>query len=174
MFACDICEEDIIVFLAAFIIGGIGMKDEFNWDNMEGFQLKECYELAQQYEHLDIARDIIREKRKRVQLPDNYVPIQPNDAYPETDMQIVSDILYSLSLEGAGTSGRNEFRNAHKVSGITNIAEREFLLALLALRKGTAETQRFEALRHLEIANRYSPNDLRYITLINVILDVSK
>ena len=40
------------------------MKDEFNWDSIEGFQLKECYELAQQYEHLDIARDIIREKKE--------------------------------------------------------------------------------------------------------------
>ena len=35
------------------------MKDEFNWDSIEGFQLKECYELAQQYEQLDIARDIM-------------------------------------------------------------------------------------------------------------------
>ena len=77
-------------------------------------------------------------------------------------------------MEGAGAAERNEFKNAHKVSSITNIAEREFLLALLALRKGTSETQRVEALRHLEIANSYSPNDLRYITLINVIRDANK
>lgn len=150
------------------------MKDEFNWDSIEGFQLKECYELAQQYEHLDIARDIIREKRKRVNLPNNYVPIQPNASYTETDMQIASDVMYSLSLEGAGSSERNEFNNAHKVKNISNIAEREFLLALLALRKGTSETQRVEALRHLGIANSYSPNDIRYITLINIIRDANK
>ena len=150
------------------------MKDEFNWDSIEGFQLKECYELAQQYEHLDIARDIIREKRKRVNLPNNHVPVQPNASYTETDMQIASDVMYSLSLEGAGSSERNEFKNAHKVQNISNIAEREFLLALLALRKGTSETQRVEALRHLEIANSYSPNDLRYITLINIIRDANK
>ena len=72
------------------------MKDEFNWDSIEGFQLKECYELAQQYEQLDIARDIIREKRKRINLPNNYVPVQPNASYIETDMQITSDIIYAF------------------------------------------------------------------------------
>lgn len=107
-------------------------------------------------------------------LPNNYVPIQPNASYTETDMQIASDVMYSLSLEGAGSSERNEFNNAHKVKNISNIAEREFLLALLALRKGTSETQRVEALRHLEIANSYSPNDIRYITLINIIRDANK
>ena len=107
-------------------------------------------------------------------LPNNYVPVQPNASYTETDMQIASDVMYSLSLEGAGSSERNEFKNAHKVQNISNIAEREFLLALLALRKGTSETQRVEALRHLEIANSYSPNDLRYITLINIIRDANK
>ena len=43
-------------------------------------------------------------------LPNNSVPVQPNASYTETDMQIASDVMYSLSLEGAGSSERNEFK----------------------------------------------------------------
>lgn len=150
------------------------MKEEFNWDSSAGFQVRECYELAQQYERVDRARSMIGARRKNVKLLDKYVTDQRNSRYFETDMRIASDIICSLTMEGGQVSEEKQRSDEYKVLTIKNIAEREFLLALLALRKGTSETQRVEALRHLTIANHNSPNDLRYITLINIISDAGK
>lgn len=144
------------------------------WDSLEAFQLKECYDLATQFEKLDTARDVLREKYKKIDIPKNYIPVQTDVSYQETEMQIVSEAIYWLTLEGFAASENIGFKYAHKINNLPNSAEKEYVLALLALRNGTNETQRLDALRHISVALSYSPNDPRYIALASVLQDVDK
>lgn len=144
------------------------------WDSIEAFQLKECYDLATQFEKLDSARDVLREKSKKIDIPKNYIPIQADAAYEETEMQIVSEAIYELTLEGFAASESAGFKCAHKIINLPSSAEKEYVLALLALRSGANETQRIDAMRHISVALSYSPNDPRYIALANVLQDVDK
>lgn len=150
------------------------MADVNTWDSMEAFQLKECYDLAAQFEKLDTARGVLREKSRRLGIPKDYVPVQADAAYQETEMQIVSEVLYGLTLEGFAASDNTGFRYSHKIGSLPSSAEKEYILALLALRSGTNETQRLEALRHISIALRDSPNDPRYIALACILRDADK
>lgn len=144
------------------------------WDSIEAFQLKECYDLAAQFEKLDTAKDVLREKSKKIDIPNNYVPVQADAAYKETEMQIVSEIIYGLTLEGFAASENTSFKYAHKIYNLPNSAEKEYVLALLALRDGTNETQRLDALRHISMALSYSRNDPRYNALASVLQDVDE
>ena len=56
------------------------------WDSIEAFQLKECYDLATQFEKLDTAKDVLRERSKKIDIPKNYVPVQADAAYEETEI----------------------------------------------------------------------------------------
>ncbi len=136
--------------------------------------MKECYDLATQFEKLDTARDVLREKSKKIDIPKNYIPVQADATYQETDMQIVSEAIHGLSLEGFAASENTGFKYAHKINNLPVSAEKEYVLALLALRNGTNETQRLDALRHISVALSYSPNDPRYIALASVLKDVDK
>ncbi len=148
------------------------MTDVNNWDNIEEFLLKECYDLASQYEKHDGARDILREKSKQIKIPNDYVPVQEDAVYRETEMQIVTEAIYGLTLEGFAASDNSVFRYAHKINNLPSSAEKEYILALLALRGGTNETHRLEALKHITIALGYSPDDPRYLALASVLQNV--
>lgn len=150
------------------------MSNVNTWDSIEAFQLKECYDLATQFEKLDTAKDVLRERSKKIDIPKNYVPVQADAAYEETEMQIISEAIYGLTLEGFAASENTGFKYAHKINNLPSSAEKEFVMALLALRNGTNETQRLDALRHISVALSYSPNDPRYIALANVLQDVDK
>ena len=89
-------------------------------------------------------------------------------------MQIVSEAIYGLTLEGFAASGNTAFKYAHKINNLPSSAEKEYVLALLALRNRTDEEQRLYALRHISVALSYSPNDPRYIALANVLQDIDK
>lgn len=145
-----------------------------NWDSIEAFQLKECYELAAQHETNDTAKSVLREKAKKIDIPKDYVPVQTDAAYQETPMQIVSEALFELSLEGFAASENSGFKYSHRINSIPSSAEKEFILALLSLRNGTNETHRIEALGHISSALSYSPNDPRFITLARVLQDTDK
>lgn len=148
------------------------MDDVNIWDSIEAFQLKECYDLATLFEKLDTARDVLREKSKKLNIPKNYIPVQADATYQETEMQIVSEVIYRLSLEGLAASESDGFKFAYKINNLPSSAEKEFVLALLALRNGTNETQRLDSLRHIRVALTYSPNDPRYIAFASVLQDV--
>lgn len=150
------------------------MADIVSRDSLEAFQLKECYELATQFETLDTAKDILRERSKNLDIPMNYAPVQTDASYQETDKQIVSEAIYGLTLEGFSASEKAGFRYAHKIDNLPSSAEKEFVLALLSLRNGTNETQRLDALRHISIALSFSPNDPRFIALASVLQEAGK
>lgn len=150
------------------------MSDINNGDCNEMIQLKECYELAMQYEKLDIVRDVLREKAKKINIPENYVSMQEGLNYHESNMQIISDALYELSLEGLTASVNQEFDHLHKINNLPSSAEKEYFLTLLALRNGTNETQRLEAVNHIRIALKYEPDDPRYLTLFSILQEADK
>lgn len=143
-------------------------------DNIEAFQLKECYDIALRFEQNDIARSIITEKFKGIDIPRNYIPVQLESTHKETEMQVISEILYELSLEGLASPENRPLKSAHKINSLPSSGEKEYILALLALRSGTNESQRIDALRHITAALSYSPNDPRYVTFACVLKDIDK
>lgn len=145
------------------------MADVISRDSLEAFQLKECYEIATQFENLDTAKEVLRDKSKALDIPMNYAPVQTDASYQETEMQIVSEAIYGLTLEGFSVAENAGFRYSHKIDSLPSSAEKEFVLALLSLRNGTHETQRLDALRHVSVALSFSPNDPRFIALANVL-----
>ena len=147
------------------------MADFNNWDSMEMFLLKECYDLAGRYAPLDGAREVLREKSGQIDLPENYVPAQADVVFPQTEMQVISEAMFGLTLAGYTASGGDDFNNTYKVNALPQSAEKEYFLALMALRNGMNESQRTEALRHLSIALAEAPNDPRYIALQYILID---
>ena len=150
------------------------MSNVNTWDSLEAFQLKECYDLATQFVKIDTVMEVLRDKSKKIDIPKNYIPVQADVTYQESEMQIVSEALYELTLEGFAVSENTGFKCAHKISNLPSSAEKEYILALLSLRNGTNEMQRLEALKHISVALSYSPNDPRYIALASVLQDVDK
>ncbi len=163
-----------LLFSPLFNVVGENMANDYNWDSPEAFLFKECYDLATAFEKLDIAKDVLREKSKRVNIPSNYIPSGEDVYLPETDMKIISDAIFELSLEGFTASGNKEFKNGHRISALPDSSEKEYVLALMALRSGTSESQRLEALRHLMAALDEVPDDPRYLALANILKDVDK
>ncbi len=145
------------------------MKDSNKWDNIESFLLKECYTLAAQYEANSAARDILRSRGRKISIPDGYVPDGNNITLPYSTQQAVSNVIYALTMEGAAGATSGSFRSQHEISAMPNCGDKEYLLALLALRSGRSESQRLEALRHISLALSYSPNDPRYIALADIL-----
>lgn len=147
------------------------MANVFSKNSLESFQLKECYELATQFERLDQAKEVLREKSKKLDIPMNYAPVQTDAKYQKTEMQIASEVIYGLSLEGFSASESTGYKQAYKIENLPSSAEKEYILALLSLRNGVNETQRLDALRHISIALSFSPDDPRFIALANVLQD---
>lgn len=129
--------------------------------------LKELYLLSEQYEDSDLARDILRTKGKKIK-PSNIsasvCSLSPNFT---TDMQVFSSIISTLSMEGFSAS--NSHYEPVPIASMSESAEKEYLLALLALRNGKNETQRLEALRHVSSALASEPNDPRFQALAAVL-----
>ena len=85
------------------------------WDSIESFLLKECYDLAARYETRDIVKKILLEKCQKIAIPDGYIPLQENNTYQESDMQLLSQATYELTFEGLATDVNEEFQYAHKI-----------------------------------------------------------
>lgn len=138
-------------------------------------QLKECYELAVRFEKNDKAKDVIREKIKRLEdQKDNIIQEYADTIHSEHEMEILSDIICVLASEDSTYSDNLEMMFSHKINSVPDSAEKEFVLALLSLRSGTNETQRLEAVRHLSAALNYSPDDPRFIALVTVLQEAQK
>lgn len=149
------------------------MKDANKWDNIESFLLKECYTLAAQYEANGAAHDILRSRGRKISIPDGYIPNGSNITLPDSTQRAVSNIIYTLTMEGATDTTSDSFRAQNEVSSMPNCGDKEYLLAVLALRSGRSETHRLEALRHVSLALSYSPNDPRYITLAEILQQIN-
>lgn len=152
------------------------MVSENTWDSAEAEILKECYDQATQYEKNIASQEILREKSKKIDFPPNFVPVQVDVSHNATEMEVVSEVLYELTHEGYSIADHSGPRQSYiyNINNLPNSAEKEYILALLALSNGTWETQRLSALSHLSVALSYSPNDPRFLTLASVLQDVDK
>jgi hypothetical protein len=150
------------------------MVNDNNFDNLQLFQLKECYDLATLHEKDEIAKKVLMEKAKSIEIPTDYFSDKENFEYKETEMQTISDALYALSLEGNFAPTNSIFKYKNNIDNISDSGEKEYILTLLSLRKGMSETNRIEALRHISTALTFSPNDSRYITLAKVLEEAGR
>lgn len=149
------------------------MPEGYDLGGVNPILLRECYDLASQYEQLDAAKNILRDKSKRLDNNDSYSDQCFMPIY-ESYMQIISGALYELSLEGHTATDNRETRFIQRTYDLSETAEKEFVLALLALRNGRSETQRLEALNHIRKAQEYSPNDPRYLALATILINASQ
>jgi hypothetical protein len=145
------------------------MVNSSSHDSREAFQLKECYELAIQHERLDMAKEVLRDKSKNQDIPLIIPPIQTDAAFPESEMQIVSEALYELTQEGLAVQEKKDLKYAHRITNLPASAEKEFVLALLSLRNGTNETYRLDALKHISTALYFSPDDPRFVAFADIL-----
>ena len=148
------------------------MGDDKKWCKPEHVLLKECYELAEQFEPLDIVKSVLREKAKAIDIPDEYLSANTDVSLIESDMQIISDSIYAMTAEPLGGAASGEIGTEYRFNNLAPSGEKEYCQALMALRRGNTETQRIQALRHLVTALGYSPDDPRYIALATVLRDV--
>ncbi len=150
------------------------MIDTSAWDNAEAYLLKECYLLAIQFAQPDTAKDILRDRCDKIDVPQSDIPVRGDAASKETEMKIISDVLYDLTLEGFTASENKKSPCVQKIKSLPKSAEKEFMLALLALREGRDETQRIKALDHISAALNDSLDNPRYIALANILREAGK
>lgn len=148
------------------------MDNSMKWSSTEKANLKECYDLALQFEKMDIAKDVLREKAKKLGAAGSYASLHTGDLCPESEMQVLSEAVYGLALETLESSPRSDFRDGYKVNGLPDSAEKEYVLALLSLRDGMDVSQRLEAVGHIRAALRYTDNDPRYRALASILEEV--
>ncbi len=138
-------------------------------DSMEACLLKECYELAALAARSEDTGMLLKAKAEGVDIADNYIPQVQGDTCPSTEMQVSSTILESLSNDiGRGGSPAKDLE---MTQGLPPSGEKEFLLALIALRSGTDATHKLDAISHITEAQRYTPDDPRYIALSMLIAE---
>lgn len=141
-------------------------------DEMKDILLKECYELSERFETMDVAKNILREKSKKINLLKEPTSQSMVSNLDKSYMQKVTDVIYELTMESFVGNETKDFKLNYVVNSLPMCAEKNYLLALLALRKGTSETQRLSALQYVSSALAESPNDPRYRALAQILKDV--
>lgn len=139
------------------------------WSCSEKANLKECYDLAVQYEKQDIAKEVLREKSKKI---GSYAPEPEGITRPISEMQILSEAINVLSTESLESVRNTVFQYAAQIDNLPDSAEKEYVLALLSLRDGMDVSQRLEAVGHIRAALRYTDNDPRYRALASILEEV--
>lgn len=129
--------------------------------------LKELYLLSEQYEDSELVREILRTKEKKIKPASTSSSVCGIVSNVTSDMQYFSTVISVLSMEGFTASGYHS--EAIPITSMSESPEKEYLLALLALRNGKNETQRLEALRHVSSALASAPNDPRFQALAAVL-----
>lgn len=143
-------------------------------NDLKDFLLKECYDIAERYEPMEIPKMILREKSKNIDIEKDFLPpgspLDSNNSY----MQRVSEITYALSMEALNSAISGDFPLIHMLNSIPDCAEKYYIYALLELRKGTNEDQRTSALDYLISALDEEPNDPRFLALAQIIRESYK
>lgn len=148
----------------------IHMPKANKWDNGKGLLLEECHSLAARYETNAAAREILYARARKISFSPGYTPDADGIAPPDSIQQTAANVLYALTMDGDPASGAMLGQAEQELSSLEDCGEKEYLLALLALRRGRSETQRLEALRHIREAQQYSNSDPRYLALVDILL----
>ena len=138
-------------------------------EDMKDYLLKECYEIAERFETKEISKMILREKIKNIGTAYEGNSQCDSDTSTDSYMQSISEIIRELSTEGLDVPTAEDFRLSHIVSSIPECAEKNYILALLELRRGTNETHRLAAIRYVESALAEELDDPRFRTLAEIL-----
>ncbi|MFU0662948.1 hypothetical protein [Gardnerella vaginalis] len=145
---------------------------DVNINSNDAFKLKECYEFAARFEKLDAARKLLREKSKNIDIS-NYSTDSQNDvSLKETDMQVISQAIRSLSLEDldARIYGDSEYRE--KIDNLPDSPEKDYVRVLMTLKHDANRIQDNYALNIISSVIEDDPTDPRYIALANVLQEL--
>lgn len=142
-------------------------------DNIDRFEntnclLKECYELASRYELQDDVKRILISKFSQLGCQQEL-----SNEHLNSEMQIISSVMSKLE-QNLNLSKVEILHLVGIVEKLANSGEKEYLLALLALRNGRNETQRVEALRHISLACKFAGDDPRYNALARILCELNE
>ena len=94
------------------------------------------------------------------------------DVKPFSEEEMFGDILLALSEETIGGVISSVFSKQAEVNAMPESAEKNYILALLALRSGMNDEGRIAAIDYLIKAHEDSPNDPRIRTLMLILQSV--
>ena len=131
--------------------------------------LKECYSISERMVSNEIAKDLIHSRNKNSEKNkcDNQL-----DVKPFSKEEIFGDVLLALSDETIGGSISSVFSKQAEVNTMPESAEKNYILALLALRSGMNDEGRIAAINYLIKAHEESPNDPRIRTLMLILQSI--
>lgn len=133
-------------------------------------QLLECYRLAAAAVPSEEARELICARLEQMKEPSF---ASRGGSRGKTIRQSMSEILCAFTLEAEGEQGE-VFPLQRQVNELPEGAEKEYFLALLALRKGRDMSRRREARRHITSALALAGGDPRYRILAEVLEEIDR
>ena len=135
--------------------------------------LKECYILAERFERSEDAKEMIRARSGELRVSPDYLDAFSEISYGDTEMTIISGIMEALSRQPIDDMrGQDNYGMDYALAGLPETAEREYALAILALRNGRGTSQRLEAIRHLSTAISYDHSDPRFRALADILSEI--
>lgn len=131
--------------------------------------LKECYSISERMVSNENAKDLIH---SRTVNSEKYKCDNQFDVKPFSEEEMFGDILLALSEETIGGVISSVFSKQAEVNAMPESAEKNYILALLALRSGMNDEGRIAAIDYLIKAHEDSPNDPRIRTLMLILQSV--
>ena len=131
--------------------------------------IEECYSLSIKSVNNEIAKNLISDRLR------NSKKIEKNIQYqskPDSVQEKFTLALLELSSESIGGSPSGFFSKQSDVNDMEECAEKNYLLALLALRSEMNEEGRIQAGKYLDRALAQSPNDPRIRTLALILQSI--
>lgn len=124
--------------------------------------LEECYSISEKYATNTDAKELLHERLIGSQKCKSKNPIE---SIPFSDEVTFDKALLLLSSESIYDNKTGTFSLQAEINSMSDCAEKNYLLALLALRSRMDDEGRIEAINYLNAAHNYSPNDPRIRTL---------
>ena len=128
--------------------------------------LKECYLLSEKNVKSEVAKDLIH---SRLVSSEKIKSKNPIDEKPFSNEEIFNNVLLALSDEAIDSTSNDVFPKLAEVNAMMESAEKNYILALLALRSGMNDKGRIAAIDYLIKAHDDSPNDPRIRTLMLIL-----
>lgn len=128
--------------------------------------LEECYSISERNVRSEIAKDLIHSRLVKSKKVTQNNPIAGK---PFSNEEAFADALLALSNETINETSSSVFSKQAEVNAMVESAEKNYLLALLALRSGMNDEGRIAAIEYLLKAHNDSPNDPRIRTLMLIL-----
>ena len=148
------------------------MGDTSYWNDDRAAIVKECYELAIQFEPSDQVKTLLVERKEKISTPSDYIPMQStNPSARESEMSVISQIMSDFSLDKVGTiQAPSEQPNVYRINNMSsNSAEAQYVQAMLAINRNSNESGRNSARSSIINAIKLAGYDPRYKTFAMIL-----